>query len=106
MMPSWQEWWEKSEQAIKTAEKNYQDGDLMGAANRLWYAIYQGAHAVLIFYDCDKTTRKFDKDDNWNHDTIQRCFRREVLSKVETFEARESCKKASPIVPSAFKWRL
>lgn len=101
-MPTVQQWWDKSTLSLQAARKCLEVGNLPAAANRLWYSVYQGAHAVLIHRGWTPRTVLA----NWAHEDIQTLYSLVVCRAVHTRAAKASLTAARPLVLDALKWRV
>lgn len=101
-MPTWPQWWEKSECSLKTAGTNLTEGDLMGAANRLWYAIFQGVHAVLVF---QKKPPRPDLN-TWEHVNIPSLFMHDIYRPIRRNKGVQILKDARLLITDALEWRV
>lgn len=100
-MPTPQEWMSKSRQSLAAARRNLAEGDLLTAANRLWFAIYQGVHAVLIHKG--RTPRQ--DLGTWAHEDTTDLYA-DVCRFVRTRRARASLSAARRVVEAALVWRV
>lgn len=101
-MPDPLEWWEKSQFALKLARRALEDHNPPGAANRLWYAIYAGVHAVLVRRGM--TPRQ--ALGNWAHEDVIELYKLEVYPNMRTQQARSSLGRARGVIEAALTWRI
>lgn len=100
-MPTSQEWWAKSTLSLAAAQTCLRTGNLPAVANRLWYAIYQGVHAVLIRrgYTPSQMTG------NWHHSEIPGFYITVICRQARRRPAIAALNKARVLIPTCWVWR-
>ena len=86
-MDAWEKWWKMAQGSLAAAQLLAKDGEARSSASRAYYAVYQAATALLLYYGM---TPPADRE-AWSHEATPDLIRR-LSGTIISEDARKDIK--------------